>query len=226
MCARVGFYDDADWHDALSKYYGPYQDQVGELRPRFNIAPSQQLPALLNSGDYLYTHFGLIPHWSKDPKVTPVNARAETLSQKVSFRDAFRQRRCLIPANGYYEWRREGKTKIPYWIHPTEKAFFAFAGLWDRWLDSDNAEIITSTAIITTEPNEKMAKIHDRMPVILKPADWSVWLDPTIEDSVPLSPLLSAFNENQMGAYEVSTYVNKPSNDTPRCMEPMKNLLF
>jgi len=226
MCGRVGFYDDAKWTESILANYGSYNNLVGNLNPSYNIAPSQPLAALLNNGDYTYTHFGLIPHWAKEKKVMSINARAETLSQKPSFREPFRQKRCIIPANGFYEWKQDGKHKMPFWIHPKDDGFFAFAGLWDQWLDNQTGEIITSTAIITTEPNELMKDIHDRMPVILKPDDWKLWLDRDVQESAAVMPLLTPYSSDLMEAFEVSTYVNSPVNDVERCIQQVKHFLF
>ena len=149
---------------------------------------------------------------------------------KPSFRESFRHRRCIIPVNGFFEWKKDGKHKIPYWIYPssTNKArnFFALAGIWDEWKDKNTGEIITSSAIITTEPNELMKPIHDRMPVILKPDEWKLWLDPKVEEGEVLQPLLDPYDTKLMDAYEVSTYVNSPAHDDPKVIEAVKSTLF
>jgi len=226
MCGRVGFFDDIAWSRAVNNYYGRIDKRIGQLAPRYNIAPSQPLATLLNTATYTFTHFGLIPHWMKEKKSVAINARAETLSQKPSFREPFKHKRCLIPVNGFYEWKREGGQKIPYWIYPgtknTEGNFFALAGIWDEWKERDTGEIVTSSAIITTEPNELMRPIHDRMPVILEPEEWRLWLDPKVEEADVLQPLLDPYDAERMEAYEVSSYVNAPVHDDPRAIEPAR----
>ena len=137
MCGRVGFFDDIAWSRAVNNYYGRIDNRVGKLTPRYNIAPSQPLATLLNIGTYTFTHFGLIPHWMKERKAVAINARAKTLLQKPSFREPFQHKRCIIPVNGFYEWKKEGSHKVPYWIHPKEGGFFALAGLWDEWKDKE-----------------------------------------------------------------------------------------
>lgn len=226
MCTRVGFFDDVQWLDALQTAGIHYRDQIGGLKPRYNIAPSHAIATLLNRGDYTFTQLGLLPHWSHQKRAPLVNARAETLGQKASFQDSYRFRRCLIPVNGFYEWNGAGKSKTPYWVHPSEETFFALAGIWDQWIDNSDGEQITSSAIITTTPNAKMRKIHDRMPVILRPDAWKSWLDPDIEEPALLSSLFTPLDDRWMQMHEVSTYMNRPSNDTHRCIEPMRNTLF
>ena len=226
MCGRVGFFDDIAWSRAVNNYYGRIDNRVGKLTPRYNIAPSQPLATLLNIGTYTFTHFGLIPHWMKEKKTVAINARAETLSQKPSFREPFQHKRCIIPVNGFYEWKKEGSHKVPYWIYPKEGNFFALAGLWDEWKDKQSGEIITSSAIITTEPNELMESIHDRMPVILEPENWKLWLDPKVEEGEVLAPLLNPYDPDKMDAYEVSIYVNSPAHDDPKTIKAAKSTLF
>jgi putative SOS response-associated peptidase YedK len=226
MCGRVGFFDNVQWKAALSSFVAPYIDNTLGLHPRYNIAPSQPIAALLNSGSYEYTKFGLIPHWAKDKKFQPINARAESITQKPSFRESIKHKRALIPINGFYEWRQEGKYKIPYWISPTDTDYFALAGIYDTWHDNRSGEIITSSAIITTTPNTLMESIHDRMPVILHSKDWKLWLDKDIEEADAILPLLQPYSSDQMEAYEVSTFVNSPANNAPRCITPQANGLL
>lgn len=221
MCGRVGFFDDVTWTRAVIKHFGDVSNKIGTLKPHYNIAPSQLLATLLNNGEYTYTHFGLIPHWMKEKKAVSINARAETLTEKPSFRNPYKSKRCLIPVNGFFEWKKEGKNKIPYWIHSNEEDFFALAGLWEQWHDKETGEIITSSAIITTDPNETMRPIHDRMPVILKEDDWTLWLDKEVKEASVLNPLLKPFDPKLMEAYEVSTYVNIPIHDDPKVISPV-----
>ncbi len=226
MCGRVGFFDDIAWNRAVNDYYGNIDNRVGKLTPRYNIAPSQPLVTLLNTGTYTLTRFGLIPRWMKEKKAIAINARAETLTQKPSFREPLKHKRCLIPVNGFYEWKREGSAKIPYWIHPKDENFFALAGLWDEWTDKETGEMVTSSAIITTEPNEFMRPIHDRMPAILEPENWKLWLNLKVEESEAIVPLLDPYDPDRMDAYEVSTYVNAPAHDDHKAIEATKRTLF
>ncbi|HLF25973.1 MAG TPA: SOS response-associated peptidase [Anaerolineae bacterium] len=197
------------------------------LAPRYNIAPSQSIPVVTNTGKHELELFrwGLIPSWAKDPAVGNrlINARAETLSEKPAFRAAFKRRRCLILADGFYEWRKEpdSKTKTPMYIRLKSDEPFAFAGLWEVWR-SPEEETVLSATIITGEPNSLVAKIHDRMPVILKPDAYERWLDPAEQAPQALAGLLKPYPATQMKAYPVSKLVNKPGVDSPECIAPWK----
>lgn len=197
----------------------------GEMKARYNIAPSQPVAVIANDDPKALTFFrwGLIPSWAKDPAIgnRMINARAETLAEKPSFKAAYKRRRCLIPANGFYEWAKRGKSKVPMFVHLKQQALFAFAGLWESWHDPDGGEIRTCT-IITTEPNEVARPLHNRMAVILRQEDYAMWLSPDEMGSDVLQPLLRPYDAEQMDAYEVSTFVNKVSNDAPVCIEPVK----
>jgi putative SOS response-associated peptidase YedK len=148
------------------------------------------------------------------------------LAQKNLFKEAYARKRCLIPANGFYEWKKEGKHKVPFWISPVEDDFFAFAGIYDTWIHPKSGEIITSSAIITTTPNALMQTIHERMPVILPKDTWSLWLEAEPLAHAELAPLLQAYPTELMQAHEVSTYVNSPVHDDEKCIRPMSNSLF
>lgn len=195
-----------------------------DLAPRYNIAPSQWVPVITDTRPRRLEAFrwGLVPSWAKDPSIghRMINARAETVAEKPSFRSAFRRRRCLIPADGFYEWRRDGKRKTPICIRRSDGAPFAFAGLWETWKPT-SGEALHSCTIITTEPNALMATIHDRMPVILAPETYDLWLDSTIDDRDLLRGLLSPCPDSWLKYYVVSMLVNSPANDTPQCMEPI-----
>jgi putative SOS response-associated peptidase YedK len=192
MCGRFLLTTPAE---ALVELLG--LSEAPDISPRFNIAPTQPVGLVRAQGggparEWSNARWGLVPHWSKDPHDGPplFNARAETLAQKPSFRDAFRTRRCLIPANGFYEWKAEGKKKRPYLIRMSDERPFAFAGLWERWERAEPP--IESCTIITTEPNDLVRDIHNRMPVILEPADYARWLDPALSPDA-LLPLLAPF---------------------------------
>jgi putative SOS response-associated peptidase YedK len=227
MCGRVGFFSQEQFIKEAAAILKKIQFDEGMFHTSYNIAPSQGLGAILNSGDVVNSHFGLIPNWAKDRKFQPINARAESITQKPTFRKPFQSQRCLIPINGFYEWQKSGSTKTPYWIYPTDNDYFALAGIYDTWSDKSSGEIITSSAIITTEPNELMAPIHNRMPVILKKEDWNLWLDPEVKESEVLTPLLQPYANELMDAYAVSSFVNSPANNTRGCIEPaIKTTLF
>lgn len=221
MCGRFTLtINPADLQDAFSNYNFPVR-----FAPRFNIAPSQPILAIPNDNKLAADFFvwGLIPMWAKDPTIGSrlINARGETLAEKPSFRGSYRHKRCLILADGFYEWKSVGdkKTKTPYYIHMQDRQPFAMAGLWDSWESPDGSSLKTCT-IITTTPNELMETIHDRMPVILHPRDYAKWLDVTPQTPENLQPLIKPFNADVMSAYPVSTLVNKPANDMPELVVP------
>ena len=166
-------------------------------------------------------HWGLIPSWAKDPTIgnRMINARSETAATKPSFRSAVKYRRCLLPTDGFYEWKAIAgqKRKQPYYIRMADDRPFAFAGLWEHWEGLDGAAIDSCT-ILTTEPNEMMADIHNRMPVILDPKDFAQWLDPEVKTADVLHPPLRSYPAGGMTAYPVSTMVNRPSNDSAGCI--------
>ncbi len=196
------------------------------IRPRYNIAPSQPVAVIANNAPNRLDYFvwGLIPSWAKDPSMGSrmINARSETLAEKPSFRTAFRRRRCLIPADGFYEWKQEAgqKRKTPMYIRLASDKPFAFAGLWDNWQSPDGSNILSCT-IITTQPNELMQSIHNRMPVILPPSAYAQWLQPGEADTAALLPLLAPYPAGEMLAYPVSTLVNSPANELADCIKPV-----
>ena len=222
MCGRFTLtVDPAELKDVFGNYTFPTQ-----FVPRYNIAPSQPILAIPNDAKNAADFFswGLIPSWSKDPAIAKrlINARGETLAEKPSFRGSFKYKRCLVPADGFYEWKAqtEGNTKIPYFIFMKDRRSFAFAGLWDEWHSPDGGRLRTCT-IITCEPNELMSTLHNRMPVILDQKDYDQWLDPAPQSPEILLPLIKPFPADKMSAYPVSTLVNKPSNDRPECIVPL-----
>jgi putative SOS response-associated peptidase YedK len=210
----------ADFQDTFEKYAFPAM-----FAPRFNIAPSQPVLAIPNDDKATADFFvwGLIPLWAKDPAIGNrlINARGETLAEKPSFRGSYRHKRCLILADGFYEWKAFGarKTKTPYFIHMRDRKPFAMAGLWDHW-ESPDGSSIQSCTIITTAPNELMQSIHDRMPAILHPRDYDRWLNPSPQTPESLQPLLKPFSADAMSAYPVSALVNKVTNDAPELVVP------
>jgi len=191
-----------------------------ELRPRYNVAPGDDVATIRNdSADEIDSlQWGLLPGWVDDPDdwPYPINARAETLAEKPSFRDAFRERRCLVLADGFYEWRGERGSKQPYRIARPDGAPFAFAGLWETW--DDGGESIRTTTVVTTDANETVAPIHDRMPVMLARGEERAWLEE--EDPDALRSMLDPYPAEAVVAYPVSTAVNDPRNDSPAVVEP------
>lgn len=224
MCGR--FILAVDPADLEASFAGVELPPAGAMQPRYNIAPTQPVAVITNSAERKLEFFnwGLIPSWAKDPKIgnRMINARAETLAEKPSFRAAYKRRRCLIPTNGFYEWQRhpEDKTKTPMFISLTSSKPFAFAGLWESWHSSEGDHVLSCT-IITTTPNDLMAPIHNRMPVILPAEAYDVWLAPGEQSGVELQNLLAPYPAAEMQAYAVSTFVNSPRNDSPECILPV-----
>ncbi|MDX1689354.1 MAG: SOS response-associated peptidase [Candidatus Promineifilaceae bacterium] len=202
--------------------------QPPTLAPRYNIAPTQPVAAVrLHPGtgqrELTHLHWGLIPFWADDPGIGSrmINARSETVGEKPSFRAAYRYRRCLIPASGFYEWQKQNGHKQPYYVHHAEGDLLAFAGLWEHWQGDDGSEIESCT-ILTTQPNDVVRPIHNRMPVILEPADYGVWLQSDGSNQDELQHLLRPAPEEMLEAYPISTYVNRPQNEGPECIAPLE----
>lgn len=223
MCGRFTLTATADEiAEAFSWLTIPQADMA--LTLRYNIAPSQPIAVVPNTGENKLDFFiwGLIPFWAKDPKIgnRMINARSETLAEKPSFKAAYKYRRCLILSTGFYEWKKEpgSKTKIPHYIQMKSGQPFAFAGLWERWNAPDGSEVLTST-IITTEPNELLKPIHNRMPVILPQSAYEEWLTPGEKAAKDLNALLAPYPASEMQAFPVSTFVNSPANDSPQCIQ-------
>jgi len=227
MCGR--FTATLTWQQLHDLYYitapdiGPRQGEL-ELKPRYNVAPTQTVPIVrldaAGNRELAMRRWGLIPSWANDPKIgyKMINARAETVATAPSFRAAFKKRRCLVPASGFYEWKKlEDGSKQPYLIGMRDGAPFSFAGLWERW-EKGEAPVETFT-IITGEPNSLVADLHNRMPVILDPDDCDTWL--TAADTAILQAMLQPFPAQLMQAYPVSTKVNSPKNDTPDLIAPL-----
>ncbi|MEL6814181.1 MAG: SOS response-associated peptidase [Cyanobacteria bacterium J06598_3] len=206
---------------------------VPEAPARYNIAPTQAVGAIAqieHQREFKVFQWGLIPSWSKDPSISArmFNARSETVAEKPSFRAPFKRRRCLIVADGFYEWRREGKQKQPYYIQVLASSeagnqpnLFGFAGLWEKWEGGDGSYLETCT-ILTTEPNELMAPIHNRMPVIIHPEDYDLWLDPYLQEGQHVQHLLRPYEPDAMHRYPVSKTVNNARNEVPECIEPIE----
>jgi putative SOS response-associated peptidase YedK len=199
-----------------------------EWSPRYNIAPTQPIPIIRQNPsepvrELSMMRWGLIPSWAADPSVASrmINARSETAATKPAFRDALRFRRCMVPADGFYEWMRTGKAKQPYCFEVNEGELFAFAGLWDRWRDA-GGNAVETCSILTTTPNAVASAVHDRMPVILDPDGYDLWLDPGMRDADAASELLGPCDARLMRCYPVSTRINHVSNDDEECAQPVE----
>lgn len=194
--------------------------QTDLFKPRYNIAPSQIVAVVLERDGERRVDglkWGLIPHWSRDASFAAklINARAESLAEKPSFRDSFRKRRCIIPASGFYEWEKlaDGK-KQPHYFYLNDRKVFGFAGLWEEWLDRSSGELVETFTVITTRANQILESIHDRMPVILKTEDYAEWLDQKQTNPAQLQKLLVPYPAAEMDSHVVSRAVNSPANDS------------
>ena len=222
MCGRFTLRASAQ---ALKEQF-PLFDQA-ELEPRYNIAPTQQVLAVRQlpqaaRPEFVQLRWGLIPHWADDPKVgyRMINARAETAASKPAFSTPFRQSRCLILADGFYEWKKKDGSKQPYYIRMKDGKPFAFAGLYSHWSKEETP--IDSCTILTTDANDLVRPLHDRMPVILDPAAFTQWLDPGQRKPEALLGLLRPFPSDAMTAIPISTFVNNARNEGPECVAPLK----
>jgi putative SOS response-associated peptidase YedK len=225
MCGRFTQHNEEDEFEDRFNFSNP----AGIVfTKRFNIAPSQNVPVVVVEEDnrlLKLMRWGLVPFWAKEPSIgyRMINARAETITEKASFKNPLKKKRCLVLASGFYEWIKTQKksTKTPLYFRLKSKEPFAFAGLWDEWKQPDGDKLLSFT-IITTGPNELMKPIHDRMPGILRQKDENMWLDPELTDFDKLVPLLGPYPTDLMEAYEVSTIVNSPKNDVPECIKPIE----
>ncbi len=228
MCGRFTLRSSGQ---ALAKHFELAEMPLFE--PRYNIAPTQPAPVVRADTatgrrvlDWL--RWGLVPAWAKDLAIGNqlINARSETLASKPAFRHAFRQRRCLVVADGFYEWRRQGKRKQPFYITAADGAPLGFAGLWERWTPPDGPprgtpSAVDSCTIVTTSASDCMRPLHDRMPVILPREAWPAWLDPGLDDPAALQELLIRCAGDGLVSHPVDALVNSPANDSPRCIEPL-----
>jgi putative SOS response-associated peptidase YedK len=196
-------------------------EEVPPLAERYNVAPAQMILGIREEGDAREATFfkwGLVPRWAKDPSIGNklINARSETVEEKPSFREAFRRRRCIIPADGFYEWKREAGRKQPFFFKLKDERPFGFAGLWDRW-EGEGGQVINSCTILTTEANGVLRPVHDRMPVILHPEDYELWLEGG--ERALLRELLRPYPEEEMTGHPVSSSINSPQNQGTELIE-------
>jgi putative SOS response-associated peptidase YedK len=216
MCGRYAFFSPAE---AVKRVFS--LADVPAMAPHYNIAPTREVPAVRAAEEgaraFVMLHWGLVPKWAKEKAIgnRMINARAESLAEKPSFRDAFRKRRCLVLADGWYEWQVAPGGKQPWFIRKKSATPFAFAGLWERWKDPADGSVLESCTIITTDAAGSIRKIHDRMPVVLSEADWDRWIDTAFSDTDKLSELLAPCDPKVLEAWQVSRAVNAPKNQGP-----------
>ena len=222
MCGRYVIEDYQELSERLVQVPLRYDFDV---RSNWNAAPTQTLPVVVEEGDEWVVkgmHWGLIPKWTKPgqrPKVMPINARSETVTEKPMFKSLMKQRRCIVPANGFYEWEKRAGGKQPWFIHPDGQDLFLFAGLWDEAAAGPDGEPVQSFTILTTAANDQMERLHDRMPVALEDDIVPDWLDRDESEPEPLVHLLSSTSDQRIAMHEVSKAVNSPKNNTPDLLE-------
>lgn len=223
MCGRFAFYSP---REAMIDVFELPPD-TAEVEPRWNVAPTQYVATVRATPDgrreLSMLHWGLVPSWAKERSIghRMINARADTLAEKPSFRTAFKRRRCLVLADGYYEWRAGPAGKQPYFIRPEDGAPFGMAGLWERWRDPESGEALESCVIVTTDAMDALRRIHERMPVVIPRERFAAWLDPANEDVSALAPLLDPANAGPLVATPVSRRVNSPKNEGPELVVPV-----
>lgn len=228
VCGRYLFYDYQELRERLARL-NVRSDFLDRFPPTWNAAPTQNLPVLFDDGSGVAIQgmrWGLVPKWTKPgqlPKVTPINARSETLAEKSMFRSLVKNRRCVVPTNGFYEWKRVGTAKQPYLIEPTDGSLMLLAGLYDEAVDARGSQLQSFT-IVTTRANEKMARVHDRMPTILTLTASDVWLDHDLTDIGPLEHLLQPVADDAIAIRPVSRKVNTRQNDGPDLTEPIPEI--
>lgn len=220
MCGRYAFYSPAE---AVRRTFA--LDELPGLTPRYNIAPTQSVPVVrvVEGGRRALAmlHWGLVPKWAKERAIgnRMINARAETIAEKPAYREAFRKRRCLVAADGWYEWQPAPGGKKPWFIRLREERPFAFAGLWERWKDPADGTLLESCTIVTTEASSSIRKIHDRMPVVLPDGEWERWMDPAYSDAAMLAADLGPYDPKALVFWPVSRLVNAPKNEGARLIE-------
>jgi putative SOS response-associated peptidase YedK len=220
VCGRYAFFSPAE---AVRRVFD--LPELPLLEPRYNIAPTQSVPAVRAGEEgrraFVSLHWGLVPRWAKERAIgnRMINARAESVAEKPSFRDAFRKRRCLVLADGWYEWQVAPGGKQPWFVRMKDARPFAFAGLWERWKDPADGALLESCTIVTTDASASIRKIHERMPVVLAAQDWDRWLDPAYSEADNLQQLLKPFDPGSLEAWPVSRRVNTPKNEGAELIE-------
>ncbi|MBT5934282.1 SOS response-associated peptidase [Sulfurimonas sp.] len=233
MPGRLCMFDDFSFKQDITQKFGVFRDTIGILNKQYNIAPTLNIAMYTNNKVYEYAHFGLIPSWAKERSSMQINARSETVFEKSSFKEAYKQRRCLIPLNGYFEWKKDTQSKKSqaHFILSTTANYFVFAGIYESWYDNALGKPILTCALLTTEPNEKISGLHDRMPVILESHQWELWLD-NKSSYRELNRLFIPLSSDKIRYFPVSEYVNSVKNDSLMCItenlktEPRQGTLF
>ncbi len=226
MCGR---FVQKEQPEAYAEFFGVDAIRTDPLPPSYNVAPTDPVYAIAeHDGKRLLGTFewGLLPWWAKDRKMAAkhINARVETVADKAAFRDSFREKRCIVPADGFYEWEKRDKGKLPHYIYRSNGEPLALAGLWSSWRDPETEERHRTCTIITGEPNDLVSPLHDRMPVILPAAVWGAWLDPAIEDESTVRALLRSVEEpSDLAEHPVSTLVNKVQNNVPELIDRLES---
>lgn len=219
MPGRLSMFNDHTFKQDLTKKFGMFRDTIGLLNKQYNIAPTLNIPIYTNTNVYTYAHFGLIPSWAANRSSMQINARSETVFEKSSFKEAYKQRRCLIPLNGYFEWEKDAQKKKSkaHFIVSASGDYFVFAGIYESWYDNSLNETILTCALLTTEPNEKISNLHDRMPVVLEADQWDLWLDDR-SSYAELNRLFAPLPSEKIRYYPVSELVNSVKNDSIECI--------
>ncbi|MEA3384519.1 MAG: SOS response-associated peptidase [Campylobacterota bacterium] len=219
MPGRLAIYDDISFKKDAIDIFGNIKDNIKVLNKRYNIAPTIDIPILLNNFVYTYAHFGFVPSWAKDTKTININARSESIFEKKTFRESYKSKRAIVPINGSYEWIKNPykKESIPYIIKHSKQDYLALAAIWDEWYDTSTNTYLLNCALLTTEPNDKIKQIHDRMPVVLDKKDWALWLDNSTNFE-QLNKLFKPYPNERIKIEEVSTLVNSVRNDSIKCI--------
>ena len=224
MCGRFTLHTP---ESRLRKVFNLENSEPLGLHPRYNIAPSQQVPIIrdIESGrEIIMARWGLVPHWSNEAKAkySTINARIDTVAEKPSYRTPFKHRRCIIPADGFYEWKVVDGRKVPHHIRMRDGDVFALAGLWDHW--EGEGESLESCSIIVMPANDVMKPLHERMPAIIAPAHYDLWMDPRVTDKAEIMGYLNSTPSSQLVTYPISPWVNSPEHDDERCLEQAANV--
>ena len=215
MPGRLCIYEDNSFKEDAKTLIK--NDMIGLLLAKYNIPPTIAIPALLNNGNYLYAHFGYLPSWATSKSSMNINARSESIFEKKTFRDSFKYRRCIIPINGFYEWAKEDKEKTPYLVSDSTHDYLALAGIWDEYFDIELNMKIVTVALITCDANEKLGKIHHRMPVVLEKKDFNTWLNS--EDIQEVNKLFVIYPNDKLQIHEVTSEVNKVLFNEATCID-------
>jgi len=233
MPGRLSMFDDVAFKQDISNKFGSFRDTVGVLNKQYNIAPTLNIAIYTNTKVYTYAHFGLIPSWASKRSSMQINARSESVFEKSSFKEAYKQRRCLIPLNGYFEWKKDpiSKKSQPHFVVSANGDYFVFAGIYESWYDNALEETLLTCALLTTQPNEKIATIHDRMPVILESNQWELWLNHKSNYN-ELNTLFTPLPSDKIKYFRVSEVVNNVKNNSVECItknlktQPRQGTLF